>query len=226
MNVFDRLLSSIAPHICVGCGAEGSLLCMECVEQLPYLQAGICYLCGRLSRDFKVCVKCADSTTLQYVYVVAQYKDLAKELIAAYKFNDARAGAVPIAHTLNAVLPYFADAPAITFVPTLPQHARVRGFDHAQLLAKELSRLRSWHYAPQLLRQKSLQQHGATRAERQRQIKGAFRAIAPERINGRHVLLVDDVVTTGATLTEAARMLKKAGAGRIDAVVFARTPEK
>ncbi len=226
MNILDRLLSIVAPHECIGCGVEGVVLCAECIERLPYLQTGICYLCGRLSKNFKVCEKCADSTSLQHVYVVAQYKDLAKELVAKYKFDNVRAGALPIAMTMHEALPYFAEPPVITFVPTMPQHARIRGFDHAQLLAKELARLRGLHYVPQLIRQKSLQQHGATRTERQRQIKGAFRVIAAERVNGRHVLLVDDVVTTGATITEAARMLKKAGAQRIDAVVFARTPEK
>lgn len=226
MNVIDRILSIVAPHECVGCGAEGVVLCVECTERLPYLPAGICYLCGRLSKNYKVCAKCADSTALQHVYVVAQYTDLAKTLVAKYKFDNVRAGAPPIAVTMHEALPYFAEPPIVTFVPTMPQHARIRGFDHAQLLAKELAYQRGWHYAPQLLRQKSLQQHGATRTERQRQIKGAFRAVAADRIKGRHVLLVDDVVTTGATITEAARVLKKVGAQRIDAVVFARTPEK
>lgn len=130
-----------------------------------------------------------------------------------------------MARYMDALLPYYAEPPVLVFVPTVPSHIRERGFDHAALLTKELARLRGWHYVPLLARQSNGQQHGATKVARQVQVKGAFRVRSDEPIKGKHVLLVDDVTTTGATLTECAKVLKAAGANRVDAVVFARTPK-
>jgi predicted amidophosphoribosyltransferase len=111
-------------------------------------------------------------------------------------------------------------------VPTVPSHIRERGFDHAALLTKELAKLRGWHYEPLLVRQNNGQQHGATKITRQVQIKDALRSVAVNSTKDQHVLLVDDVATTGATLSECTKALRKAGVTRIDAIVFARTPEK
>ena len=227
MNIFDTVLGVIAPHSCIGCGVEGAVLCRECAaEKLPFIKVDICFLCGKPSPHFKVCAKCATSSTPQHVWVVAEYKELAKELIAAFKFEYARIAAVTIARSIDEALPYFAEPPVLVFVPTTPAHISERGFEHAALLAKEVARLRAWHYEPALARLNKGQQHGATRIARVAQIKGAFRVKNDQIIAGKHVLLLDDVTTTGATLLECTKMLKKAGAARVDAVVFARTPEK
>jgi ComF family protein len=127
---------------------------------------------------------------------------------------------------MDEVLPYFAEEPLLAFVPTVPSHIRERGFDHAALLAKELARLREWHYRPLLARQNNGQQHGANKATRHEQVKGAFRAKSEPLVAGKHVLLLDDVTTTGSTLLECSKVLKKAGVASVDAVVFARTPER
>lgn len=227
MNIFDTVLGVIAPHSCIGCGNEGVVLCRECAaEKLPFIKVDICFLCGKPSAHFKVCTKCATSGTPQHVWVVAEYKELAKELIATFKFEYARGAAVIVARHMDNMLPYFAEPPVLVFVPTVPAHIRERGFDHAALLAKELARIRIWHYEPVLARQNKKQQHGATKIARIAQIKGAFRVKNDQVVAGKHVLLLDDVTTTGATLLECTKMLKKAGAARVDAVVFARTPEK
>jgi ComF family protein len=227
MNVIDKILSIIAPYNCIGCGAEGFVLCQECAEEkLPLLSTGICFLCGKLSANFKTCQKCAKQSSPQYVWIAAEYKDTAKELVAAYKFTYVRSAAVIMARYLDEALPYFAQEPLLTFVPTVPSHIRERGFDHAALLAKELARLRDWHYAPLLARQSKGQQHGASKVARHKQVKGAFRVNIEQLVAGKHILLLDDVTTTGATLVECGKVLKKAGAAQVDAVVFARTPEK
>ena len=131
-----------------------------------------------------------------------------------------------MAFCIEQILPYFADPPLVTFVPTATRHRRQRGFDHAELLAKELSRIRGWHYARLLNRVSQVHQTGATRMQRKEQLKNVFVSQNNSLIKGAHILLIDDVVTTGATLDACSRALKESGAARVDAAVFARTPPK
>ena len=131
-----------------------------------------------------------------------------------------------MAQLINQALPYFADEPLVTFVPTASNRRRERGFDHAQLIAKELAKLRGWHIATLLGRQAKVRQLGAKRETRKEQLKNAFRPVNTGLIKGSHILLVDDVVTTGATVEVCVKELIKAGASQVDAAVFAYTPKK
>lgn len=223
MNLLDTFLGLVAPDCCVACGKEESLLCHECTDLLQVYKAPICCLCGRASKGFKVCLKCIKSTTPGHIWVSTEYAGVAKNLIREFKFEYARRAAKNISGQIDVQLPYFAEAPLLTWVPTAPAHIRERSFDHALLLTKELAKLRRWHYAPLLSRQTTTQQHGAKRADRLAQIKGAFRVKNPDDIAGKHILLIDDIVTTGATINECTKVLKKAGALQVDAAVFART---
>lgn len=225
MNPIERILSVFAPHICVGCGYEGSVFCFECRDSTEALPS-ICYICGKATRSNKTCTDCINRMHPEHVWMFTSYKDTPKSVLWAYKFHQQRAAALPVAECTEQTLPYFAESPLVTFVPTATRHRRQRGFDHAELLAKELARLRGWHYAPLLSRVSQVQQKGATRLQRKEQLKNVFVAHNRSLIKDAHVLLVDDVVTTGATLEACARVLKKAGAARVDAAVFARTPTK
>jgi ComF family protein len=225
MNLLDTFLGLAAPDCCVGCGKEESPLCRECTDVLNVYKAPICCLCGRASKGFKVCPKCITSTTPQHIWVATEYIGVAKILVKEFKFEYVRRAAKNISEQIDAQLPYFAEEPLLTWVPTAPAHIRERSFDHALLLTKELAKLRNWRYVPLLSRQSVTQQHGAKRADRLMQIKGAFRVKNSDYIAKKHILLIDDIVTTGATISECAKMLKKAGALQVDAAVFARTPK-
>ena len=225
MNPIDRLLSVVAPHICVRCGREGSLLCLECSEHIMRLPS-ICYSCGRASRNSTACDLCKHRHHPQHVYIVTAYDDEAKQLIKAFKFEEKRAAAVSIAGMISETLPYFADPPIMAFVPTATSHRRTRGFDHAELLAKEVAKQRGWRYVRLLHRTSQKRQLGASREQRKAQLKGVFRVRPNDTITGKHVLLIDDVVTTGATLNECSKLLYEMGASQVDAAVFARTMEK
>jgi ComF family protein len=107
-------------------------------------------------------------------------------------------------------------------VPTASSRARQRGFDHSALLARLLARQLSMRYAPAMMRLGQNRQVGKTRAERIRQAEGRYIVKNSKDISGRNILLIDDVVTTGATLAAATKALRHAGAKRIDALVFAK----
>ena len=224
MNLIERLISLLTPDDCLNCGLEGKILCRECAEQLEQLPA-ICYGCGKLSRNCRPCPKCINRWRPEHVWFYAAYKDLAADLVQALKFEQKRATARAMAELLDERLPYFESAPLVTFVPTAPHRRRERGFDQAELIAKELAKLRGWHIATLLKRQKKVRQLGANRAIRRAQLKGAFRPTHQWLIKDNHILLVDDVVTTGATIEACAKTLLKAGAKQVDAAVFAYTPK-
>ena len=223
MNPIDRILAVFAPESCVNCMQEGAVLCFECRDTIETLPS-ICYACGRATRTGKPCEKCITRSSPAHVWVYTAYNGTAKDVISAYKFDEKRSAALPIAQCLDSSLPYFASDPLVTFVPTATSHSRQRGFDHAGLMARELSRLRNWHYARLLHRNSQVRQIGSTRQQRKKQLQGAFSVVNKRLVENRHILLVDDVITTGSTIEECAKVLLLAGAKQVDVVVFARTP--
>jgi ComF family protein len=154
---------------------------------------------------------------------------LTKNLIHTYKFSQQRAAAQSIARLMLETLKDFNSDETISKlgyllvpVPTASSRARQRGFDHSILLARKLSALNGLSFERALIRLGSTRQLGAPRHIRQRQLTGSFAVRQRNKIAGRNVLLIDDVLTTGGTLIAAAKSLRKSGARRVDALVFAK----
>ncbi|HYH36181.1 MAG TPA: phosphoribosyltransferase family protein [Candidatus Saccharimonadales bacterium] len=143
---------------------------------------------------------------------------MAKELVGRLKFSGAQAASERMARCMLPLLE--SGRYLIMPVPTATSRVRSRGYDQAGLLARELSRQARLPYVDGLIRSGHTHQVGASRERRQQQLRDAFRVRAPHKIRGKHILLVDDVVTTGATLEAAGRALQAAGAARVDAAVF------
>jgi ComF family protein len=144
---------------------------------------------------------------------------VAKELIHRLKYERVRAGAKTIARLLADG--YVANDEIITHVPTAGERVRARGYDQADLIARELSKQAGIPYLSLLNRLGKERQVGQKRADRKLQMKGAFYVRRQPLLVGKSVLLVDDVLTTGATCEAAARALKRAGARSVSAIVFA-----
>jgi competence protein ComFC len=157
------------------------------------------------------------------VYIAAEYADEVKAAIHAYKFDYKRSAAKDLAFFMNEALPYLDDQTVFTYVPATGAHIRERGFDNMRQLAKELSKLQKRPLCTMLARTTSVTQKGADKKTRKQQLVGAFRADA-SKVKDKNILLVDDVVTTGATLEECTKLLYAAGAKGVMAVVIARTP--
>jgi ComF family protein len=114
-------------------------------------------------------------------------------------------------------------APVVVPVPTTAARVRRRGYNQAALLAWRVARRRGWTFEELLERRSGGVSQTTLRPEqRAANVRGAFRCSDPSRIRGREVLLVDDVLTTGATAGEAAGELAAAGAVRVTLLVFAR----
>lgn len=225
MNPIYKLINLLAPEDCLGCQVQGNIMCQECTELIDRMPA-VCYGCGKPSRNFKCCPNCLRRLGPQHVWTYAAYKDLARALVKSLKFDQKREAAQIMAELLSETLPYFANSPTVTYVPTSPTRRRARGFDHAQLIAKDLARLRGWPLVALLERHGKLRQLGNKREIRKTQLAGMFRVVNCSFVPESHILLVDDVVTTGATIETCAKELLRAGASQVDVAAFAYTIKK
>lgn len=219
MSIIDSLLNLFAPHLCLGCGNEGSLLCDACSHGLVTAQTE-CYFCRQPALDSVTCDSCFERAGLRQVVVATLYSDQARQLVRKLKFNGAQAAAGVMAGLLPSL--EITGELIVVPVPTATSRVRGRGYDQAELLGRALAKRQGHSYLPCLRRYGQSHQVGADRSARLSQLAEAFIVARPERIRGKQVLLVDDVITTGATFEAAALVLHAAGTAGVSAVAFAR----
>jgi ComF family protein len=217
--ILSRAFEFMAPTHCLNCQLSGDLLCSDCRKTAPITRAETCYRCNKLSPLGKTCTTCRGSSQLFGVTVASYYDGAIKELILAFKFNRAHSAATIGASILAPKLTS-ADYDIVTSVPSAPGRYRERGFNQSALLAAALAKQLRLPYSSLLGRLHHGEQIGAGRRDRIEQIKGAFYPVG--KFANQRILIVDDVLTTGATLAECALTLKSAGAKRVSAAVLAK----
>lgn len=222
MRIVERILSLVAPHICLVCGREGSLMCLWCAPDSYAAVPSRCYRCKRLMRDSSTCSSCKRHAPLRHVWVRTEYDGYAKQLLYLLKFGRAQAAAAIVAKTMAEILPYLPKDTVIVPVPTATSRVRQRGYDQSILCARQVASLTGLRYTQPLTRLTQSRQLGAHRKERLAQLQGAFMVTRPAEIRRKHILLIDDVITTGATLQTAAKLVKTTGAKSVSALVFAQ----
>jgi ComF family protein len=220
-SLLEKSIAFLAPHYCLGCSEIDNVLCPACVFTLERLQPPFCVFCGYAAADWRICVKCCRKAPLDCVWVGADYEGLAAAIIKNYKFNRVREAYVPLAELLNQTVPYLEPDWLVVPIATVPSHVRQRGYDHAWLIAEQLAELRGLRPIQALRRWQNGHQLGLGRKQRTEQMEQAFYVVEPDKIQGKKILLVDDVCTTGATLASAARALRHAGAEQICGAVVA-----
>jgi ComF family protein len=231
-SVFDKLATSLlevlAPARCHGCGTSGTaVLCGPCAADLPWNEPA-CRACalpmgpGPAGRACATCL--TDAPAQDRAWTAFTYADPVSRYVVGLKFH----GRLASAHTLGALMAErLARRPEplpelLVPVPLHPGRLRRRGYNQALELGREIARRLSLPLLPAAARR--LRATGEqTRLEagaRRRNVHGAF-AIAPV-VRGRHIALLDDVVTTGATVAELAAAAREAGAQRVEVWAAAR----
>lgn len=210
--MFEHFLSYIAPHSCISCGVEGALLCTFCIQQLPPASTWNAQL-----------PNVAQSQTMSSTTYAC---DTVQRLVHAVKFERAKSAAKVMAQSMHQRLPDLPQGVIITHVPTANVRVRQRGYDQAALVAKEFARYRRRPWCTLLARKTVSRQLGASASARHEQVRGSLRCINVPLPAKKPIILIDDVVTTGATMQEAARILTAHDLRLYAAYSFAYVPPK
>lgn len=156
------------------------------------------------------------------VQVACRYESGAKDALWQLKFGNARMASVDVATAMEKTFENIDKNAIVVHIPTATSRVRMRGYDQAALIARACARSASLRHISLLMRLGQQRQVGLKRSERLSQLENAYRVKNPGIVRGAHIVLIDDVITTGATLEAAAKTLKQAGAKKIEAVIFAQ----
>jgi ComF family protein len=227
------LLKSLAdfvfPPICYGCDSEveAGLVCEACRLDLFTHELAVCSKCGRpCTPSTNRCGQCATPFNLSRVRGLGLYVPPFDKLIQAFKYSGKTRVGELLGQALAALVrqdELLSAADAVCPVPLHPARLRERGFNQSLLLAAAISMDSGKPLADCLVRCKntSTQTRKTSPEARRKNLEGAFRIRTGAGVAGKTLLLVDDVMTTGATLDQAAQELLKGGAASVLGVVIA-----
>ncbi len=229
------------PRPCVFCGLArqggGPCLCGPCQEALHTLAQPWCEVCGfpaeidyTVPEENFVCARCRlESPPFDRARSIVMYESAFKGLMTFYKYQGQPGALDEIRHLLKAYHLENSETYVDLIVVPVPLHqskCQSRGFDQAVLLARQVARVFNLPLAPSVM-QRVRDTETQTRMNRNKRIenmKGAFAVRDTGLIEDRRVLVVDDVMTTGATVSEVSKVLKKAGAGWVEVLTLGRAP--
>jgi ComF family protein len=233
-TAFKPLVNLVLPPRCPGCGVlvEDDLqFCGDCWGRLRFISDPSCASCGKPFADGRdddlSCAECLAKPPLHDgIKAAVLYDDLSRSIVLRLKHGGKIGLARLVAKHLVRHLP--GDATGVVLVPVPLHRWRLwrRGFNQSILIARALAARRGLPVETDVLRRTRATPplKGMTRKQRAIAVRGVFDIPASQRdrIAGRHVLLVDDVYTTGATASACVRLLKKAGAARVTIFCWAR----
>lgn len=219
-------LRLLYPSRCAVCGGNAdSLICDDCDSDLPWIEGNICAFCGKPTvRPVDRCRECRGRQLhFDWARSVWLYRGKGRDLIHALKYKNERRLVDLIAAPALRVLPENVLIDKITWVPLHSSRKVERGYNQAEIAARAVAAAAGLPAAGLLKRSRRTEdQNKLEPAARRSNVKGAF-AVAVKEIEGLNILLIDDVYTTGATLSECGKSLKKAGAATVGVMTLART---
>jgi ComF family protein len=225
-QLLSFLLETLFPRYCLGCAKPGDYLCTTCLAGAP-LPEKICFAC-KTSSENGICPECARRLSLPHtkIFWATGYKyPPVQKLIRFLKYHSAKECAESIAILMKERLAM--DIMMGGIIVPMPTHAmrfKKRGFNQAELIAQKFGELYALPLRSDILiksRDTASQVRAASRAERLKNLRDSFAVAESIAIAGQKIILIDDVMTTGATIIEASRALRIAGAREVIAVVAA-----
>ncbi|MCD4656758.1 MAG: ComF family protein [Planctomycetes bacterium] len=235
------LVSILYPKHCVICGQylehlehSDFDLCRECWEALPTIGSSFCAKCGAYlgpyTKPAKNCSRCkGELANIEKVVALFRYKDSAKDLIHKLKFDRQRHVAYSLANMLASHLTTDELISKIDYIIPVPLHWKRemhRTFNQSEIICSTLAKKLKLKYRTNIIVRKKAtrEQSKLTRLERKKNLKDAFALsyAKKHKIRNSTIMLIDDVMTTGTTLSECAQVLKKGGAKKVYGAVVCR----
>ncbi|MFO7709140.1 MAG: ComF family protein [Desulfobacterales bacterium] len=223
-GLWGEAMALLRPHFCAGC-----------LQAIVPLAPPLCACCGTAVSGAGVpnplCTHCREHPpAFDRARAAFAYEGSLREVVQCLKYRGKTRLARPLGRLMHAVYRSFWQPPTVDLILPVPLHRRrlrERGFNQALLLARCWPAAAGGACVPVdcgiLARTRATApQAGLDRRGRRSNITGAFSVRRPDRVQGRYLLLVDDVITTGATVGECARVLKESGAARVDVLALAR----
>lgn len=218
------------PKYCVSCKKMGGYLCENCFASLSFSSKTMCLVCGRGAVDGITHPNCKKSGSIDGCFIIYEYKGAIKKLLYVLKYKPYVTDVVPLLADLfyegliqnERVMQLLEkDDVYLSPIPLHPKKFKQRGYNHAQLLGSAVGKKLGVRVIEVLDRIKETQiQAGLSKQQRAENMKGAFALKQRAVITGNTILLIDDIVTTGVTFVEAAKILKKGGAKAVYGVAF------
>lgn len=232
--MLDFIAQLLYPKRCVRCRRGGDYICDSCFSGITFLEFQLCGMCQKGSIDGMTHPKCRTRYGIDGIISSISYKGIVKKLIYQFKYPPYLSDLKGILGKLlcegliqqEAFGAFISSKKVwIVSIPLYKDRERKRGYNQSVLLAKEMSESLKIPYAPQILQRekKTKPQFELRREERAKNIKDAFSVSEKfkSKIKGKNIILVDDITTTGATLRECAKVLKKSGAAKVLGVTLA-----
>lgn len=212
------------PPECGGCGKKGARWCADCRSRVSILNGLLCDVCGLPQERSGTCAAClVERPCFRSLRAWAVFEDPVRSVLHRLKYRrDMSLGDTFAAEMLPFVRELGWRVDMITPVPLGRQRRRKRGYNQVAMIARPLALGMEWEYAPRALarRKETRSQVGLSREERRANMQRAFEA--KRWVSGKSVLIMDDVSTTGSTLSAAAESLHRAGAKDVYALTVAR----
>ena len=225
------MLATLSAHIfpcrCLVCGALGDVhlgVCESCRSKIQSVPAPICDICGKPIGSPGICIECRDKPPpFDKMLSAGVFAGLLKDIIHQFKYNNVTVFKKPLAGFIFDVLEHTDDVcpDMITFVPLHWTRMVSRGYNQAALIARELSGYMDidMRYDVIQKKHKTPSQVGLKRSDRMGNLRDVFKSSG---VNGKAVMVVDDVITTTRTAREVSRSLKRAGASYVIFVSIGR----
>jgi ComF family protein len=231
-KVFDHFRSAvdiIYPLSCGGCGSPGAILCLNCRDLFRLVEASSsCPYCGRWLSTPDVCGACVEvPPPFELGYYGFYFEGPLREALLAFKFRGRKDVGRLLIRLLDKELKTMREGfDVIVPLPVTEKRLKERGFNQSYVMAEEIGAITGRPITCSCLykQNETKDQYTLSREERRKNIRGAFAVRGPDAIRGKRVLLVDDLMTTGNTVSEASRKLLSAKARAVLIFALARTP--